>query len=100
MASTPLHSRRSLGTSSDPATQREAALPDLQDRGRVIVERLVPEIDAGRFPIKRSVGEQVTVSADVFADGHEQLAGVVKYRHMPGPKGPGLPHTQAIAVRR
>ena len=91
MASTPLDSRRSPGTGSDPATQREAVLPDLQDRGRVIVERLVPEIDAGRFPIKRSVGEQVTVSADVFADGHEQLAGVVKYRRLPGPKGPGLP---------
>ena len=36
----------------------------------------------GRFPIKRSVGEQVTVSADVFADGHEKLAGVVKLRHV------------------
>jgi starch synthase (maltosyl-transferring) len=56
------------------------ALPDLQDRGRVIVERVWPEIDGGRFPIKRSVGEQVTVGADIFADGHDLLAGVVKYR--------------------
>ena len=56
------------------------ALADLQDRGRVIVERVWPEIDGGRFPIKRSVGEQVTVGADIFADGHDLLAGVVKYR--------------------
>ena len=94
MASTPLDSRRSLGTGpstrsgslgtgSDPERQRDAALPDLQDRGRVIVERVYPEIDGGRFPIKRSVGERVTVSADVFADGHEKLAGVVKYRQVP-----------------
>ena len=59
---------------------RAEALPDLQDRGRVIVERVWPEIDGGRFPIKRSVGEQVTVGADIFADGHDLLAGVVKYR--------------------
>ncbi len=102
MASTPLDSRRpagtgpstragSLATGSAPETQRDAALPDLQDRGRVIVERVYPEIDGGRFPIKRSVGERVTVSVDVFADGHEKLAGVVKYRHLPGPGGPGLP---------
>ena len=56
------------------------ALADLQDRGRVIVERVWPEIDGGRFPIKRTVGEQVTVGADIFADGHDLLAGVVKYR--------------------
>ena len=50
---------------------------------RVVVERVQPEIDAGRFPIKRVVGETVFVSADVFADGHDLLAGVVKYRCIP-----------------
>ncbi len=54
--------------------------------GRVIVERVWPEIDGGRFPVKRTVGERVTVSADIFADGHDLLAGVVKYRHR-GPEG-------------
>jgi starch synthase (maltosyl-transferring) len=52
-------------------------------RRRVIVERLRPEIDAGRFPIKRTVGEPVVVTVDVFADGHDRLAGVLKYRHVP-----------------
>jgi starch synthase (maltosyl-transferring) len=56
---------------------------------RVVVERLQPEIDGGRFPIKRTVGEIVSVTADVFADGHDVLAGVVKYRHRPaGPVEP------------
>jgi hypothetical protein len=49
-----------------------------------------PEIDGGRFPIKRTVGEDVTVSADIFADGHDLLAGVVKYRRVPaGPPSHG-----------
>jgi starch synthase (maltosyl-transferring) len=49
-------------------------------RRRVAIERVDPEIDAGRFPIKRTVGERVTVEADVFADGHDELACVVMYR--------------------
>jgi starch synthase (maltosyl-transferring) len=48
---------------------------------RVVVERVQPEIDAGRFPIKRTVGESVSVTVDAFADGHDLLAGVLKYRH-------------------
>ncbi len=53
------------------------------DRRRVVVERLRPSIDDGRFPIKRTIGERVQVTADVFADGHDALAGVLKYRHVP-----------------
>src|SRR4051794_39225454 len=49
-------------------------------RQRVIVEGVQPEIEGGRFPIKRTPGESVVVTADVFADGHDLLAGVVKYR--------------------
>ena len=51
-------------------------------RARVIIDRVAPEIDGGRFPIKRSVGEWVDVRADVFVDGHDVLAGVVKYRQV------------------
>jgi starch synthase (maltosyl-transferring) len=51
----------------------------------VIVERLQPAIDSGRFPIKRTPGESVVVTADVFADGHDLLAGVLKYRQTAAP---------------
>ena len=54
-------------------------LPELVP-SRVIVEGLDPEIDDGRFPIKRTVGEEVVVSADVHTDGHEVLAAVLRYR--------------------
>jgi starch synthase (maltosyl-transferring) len=47
---------------------------------RVIVERVRPEIDGGRFAIKRTVGERVDVSADVFADGHDVIAALLRDR--------------------
>jgi starch synthase (maltosyl-transferring) len=50
-------------------------------RRRVVVESIHPEIDGGRFPIKRTVGEKVQVAADIHADGHDSLAAVLLTRH-------------------
>ncbi len=47
---------------------------------RVCIRGIQPEIDAGRYPIKRVIGERVCIEADVFAEGHDQLAGVLQYR--------------------
>jgi starch synthase (maltosyl-transferring) len=41
---------------------------------RVAIETVRPEIDGGRFPIKRIVGDVVTVEADIIADGHDVLS--------------------------
>ena len=41
----------------------------------------MPEIDHGRFPARRVVGETVTVEADIFADGHDALAAALLFRH-------------------
>src|SRR6202035_1073299 len=66
------------------ATQRETytPMPDLpiDGRQRVIVARVSPEIDGGRFAIKRVVGETVMVEADVFADGHDQVSCQILYK--------------------
>ncbi|MGH9458921.1 MAG: alpha-1,4-glucan--maltose-1-phosphate maltosyltransferase [Thermoanaerobaculia bacterium] len=43
-------------------------------RKRVIVEGVRPEIDAGRFPIKRVPREPVVVEADIFTDGHDSIS--------------------------
>jgi starch synthase (maltosyl-transferring) len=48
----------------------------------VVIEGVDPEIDGGRFPVKRTVGEEVEVRADVHADGHDVLAAVLRYRHV------------------
>jgi len=61
---------------------------DLDGRRRVQIEGIRPSVDAGRFPIKRVVGEAVTVSADVFADGHDVLDAVLLHRPVDVRGGP------------
>ncbi|MFH1338895.1 MAG: alpha-1,4-glucan--maltose-1-phosphate maltosyltransferase [Candidatus Omnitrophota bacterium] len=53
---------------------------DLEDRKRVVIENARPEINGGRFPIKRVVGEKVVVQADIFADGHDELGAYLLFR--------------------
>src|SRR5215469_16998400 len=48
---------------------------------RVIIERIRPAIDGGRFAIKRTPGEAVEVRANIFADGHDLIAAVLRDRH-------------------
>ena len=60
--------------------QPVASVSMKEARCRVVIEHVDPEIDAGRFAIKRCPGERVVVEADVFADGHDELACVVRYR--------------------
>jgi starch synthase (maltosyl-transferring) len=43
-------------------------------RKRVIIEGISPAVDGGRFPAKRTVGDQVRVEADIFTDGHDAIA--------------------------
>jgi starch synthase (maltosyl-transferring) len=47
---------------------------------RVVIENVQPEIDGGRYPIKRTLGERVVIEADIHADGHDILSAVVLYR--------------------
>ncbi len=48
-----------------------------QPPGRVIIENLEPDIDSGRFPLARCEGDKIAWSVDLFADGHDHLAGEV-----------------------
>ncbi|MBA2384804.1 MAG: DUF3416 domain-containing protein, partial [Actinobacteria bacterium] len=47
---------------------------------RIVIQDVQPQIDCGRYPVKRSQGDAVGVSADVFKDGHDVLRAVVRYR--------------------
>jgi starch synthase (maltosyl-transferring) len=58
--------------------REEDAMPD--GIKRVIIENVQPSIDDGRFPIRRAVGETVQVRADIFSDGHDQVAAELVYR--------------------
>ncbi len=65
--------------------QDDSARPPLPPRvpSRVVIEGVEPEIDGGQFPVKRTAGEEVVVYADVYADGHDQLGAVLRYRRAP-----------------
>jgi starch synthase (maltosyl-transferring) len=47
---------------------------------RVFISGVRPEIDCGQYPIKRTVGEEVAVEADIFADGHDELSCLLLHR--------------------
>jgi starch synthase (maltosyl-transferring) len=49
-------------------------------KARVVIENISPQVNCGEFPVKRTVGEPVTVEADVFADGHDVVTCVLLYR--------------------
>lgn len=48
--------------------------------GRVAIEAIDPEIDGGLFAAKRVVGDEVLLSADIFSDGHEEVAADILFR--------------------
>ena len=59
-----------------------ASLPLPEDgRRRVVIEGVAPEIDGGRYPCKRVLGETLAVQADIFGDGHDEVAALLLYRH-------------------
>ncbi len=52
-----------------------------EGRRRVIIEEIQPQVDGGRYPAKRCVGDKVQVKAAIFGDGHDHVAGRLLYRH-------------------
>jgi starch synthase (maltosyl-transferring) len=53
---------------------------DWSPSARLLIEEVYPELDGGRFPVKRIVGDTLAVWADILADGHDTLSAVVLWR--------------------
>ena len=66
-------------------TQSTDPSAEIDGRRRVVIEAIRPQVDAGRFPVKRVVGDTVRVEADVFADGHDVV--VARLLHRPVGEG-------------
>ena len=49
-------------------------------RKRIVINNVEPEIDGGRFAIKRTIGQLVRVSCVAFADGHDLTSCRIIYR--------------------
>ncbi len=56
-----------------PITAARAAAAD-GNAPRIAIEAITPKVDDGSLPVRRVVGETVTVEADIIADGHDKLA--------------------------
>ncbi len=56
------------------------------------IENVMPQVDGGRFAVKRVAGEEIAVTADCFAHGHERVACEVRYR------GPGDTQWSRVAM--
>jgi starch synthase (maltosyl-transferring) len=63
-----------------PVSDRAAAaLPPFETYPAIAVENVQPELDGGRWPIKRVVGDAVEVAADILKEGHDLLQARVIY---------------------
>ena len=60
-------------------TRKSRSLPPSRPP-RIAIENVAPEIDCGRHPIKRIVGDEVSVSADIHAEGHDRIAARLRHR--------------------
>ena len=48
--------------------------------GDIAIEDVYPELDCGRYPVKREVGDRLEVWADIFKEGHDVISAVLKHR--------------------
>ena len=53
---------------------------DLKGQSRVVIENVQPQIDEGLYPAKRTIGERVDVTADIFVDGHDHIRAKLLYK--------------------
>src|SRR5271170_8075480 len=65
----------------------------VEGRRRVIIEEVEPQVDCGRYPAKRILGDTVIVTAAVFGDGHDHVSGRLLYRHSSEPDWRSKPLT-------
>ena len=47
---------------------------------RLVIENLTPQLDGGRYPIKRLLGKVVDIGVNIFKDGHDLIAAHILYR--------------------
>ncbi|MFZ4682712.1 MAG: alpha-1,4-glucan--maltose-1-phosphate maltosyltransferase [Terrimicrobiaceae bacterium] len=52
----------------------------LSDAETVIIQNIAPQLDHGRYAVKRAAGEDLVVEADIFKEGHDVVLALLKYR--------------------
>jgi starch synthase (maltosyl-transferring) len=75
--------RRTTKPAAGTSAQTDTPAPrDTTPNGfrSVVIENVTPELDCGRYPIKREIGDTLVVEADLFKEGHDIIAARVAYR--------------------
>jgi starch synthase (maltosyl-transferring) len=54
----------------------------MEGRERITIEGVSPIVECGRYPVKRIAGDELVVEADIFGDGHDEVAAVLLYRRL------------------
>jgi starch synthase (maltosyl-transferring) len=75
------------GRAREPLTKQAWRL------SKLVIEGVRPQLNSGRHAVKRIVGENFTVEADIYKDGHDLLADRVCYR------APGEAEWQLVPMR-
>ncbi|MDF2114431.1 alpha-1,4-glucan--maltose-1-phosphate maltosyltransferase [Roseiarcaceae bacterium H3SJ34-1] len=66
-----------------PVVQPDAEAPSVDAAiasPRIAIEKITPTAEDGKYPVKRIVGDIVSVEADIFSDGHEVLAAELTWK--------------------
>ena len=69
-----------LASAETIPTQPRVPAAKAVEAPRLALENPAPCVDAGRFAVKRLVGEEVDVQVDVIGDGHDKLAAVLRWQ--------------------
>ncbi len=64
-----------------------------EGRSRVIIEEVQPQVDCGRHPVRRFLGDTVAISAAIFSDGHDHVAARLLYKHTSDTSWQSVPMT-------
>ena len=75
-------SKRKVAVNRTPASPPapDDAATIAEGRGRAVIDAVIPMVDCGRFAAKRIAGEAVAVEAHCFADGHDKLRVVLRWK--------------------
>ncbi len=52
----------------------------LSEAETAVIQNILPQLDGGRHAVKRAVGEDLVVEADIFKEGHDVVAALLKWR--------------------
>src|SRR6185503_3672141 len=67
------HVRRGQALPGGPVAMSKIRRP-------IVIEHVRPAVDDGRYPVKRVAGATLTVTADIFKEGHDLLAASIRFR--------------------